>query len=158
MAFKKLNRSSKLEILRSLKLRKTRFCAIVQGQEVSAKVLIVGDRPGPAAPKTSTYHHTPFYSVKHCSGWLNERLVAEGIAERDLVWLNSAAWQGNDYALDILDRVSVNSIVALGGNAARWLSRANKQFVKVDHPQFHKRFKSKLNYPLFDVLHTNCAG
>ena len=152
MAFTKLDRPTKLKVLKSLKLRKNRFKAILQGQPVSAKVLIVGDRPGPAAPKTSTYHHTPFYSVKHCSGWLNEQLATTGICEADLVWLNSADWQGIDYPAEILQRISVTEIVALGGNAAKWLSAAKQDFHRVDHPQFHKRFKNKHTYPLFGLL------
>ena len=152
MSFKNLDRSSKLAVLKALKLRKSRFCSLLKGEQISTKVLIVGDRPGPTAPKTSSFHHTPFYSIKNCSGWLNQQLVAKGISESDLIWLNAADWEGTATSHGLLDKIQTAKIIALGANAAKWLSKANRQFIRVDHPQFHKRFKSKENYPLFNLL------
>lgn len=152
MSFKNLDRSSKLAVLKALKLRKARFCSLLKGEQISTKVLIVGDRPGPTAPQTSTFHHTPFYSVKHCSGWINQQLVAKGISESDLIWLNAADWEGTATPSTILDQIQTEKIIALGTNAARWLSLVNKKFIKVDHPQFHKRFKNKEDYALFKIL------
>jgi hypothetical protein len=119
---------------------------------VSTKFLLVGDRPGPSAPQTDNYHHTPFYSTKYCSGWLNSALFLEGIDENNLVWVNSADWRGNPTRASILEHVVVDQIIALGGAAASWCKKVGAPFVSVYHPQFHKRFKSAERYALLDIL------
>jgi hypothetical protein len=43
-------------------------------------------------------------------------------------------------------------IVALGGNARKWLEKNGFGHFYVSHPQYHKRFKNKDRYELIDVL------
>ena len=118
------------------------------------RVLIVGDRPGPGAPKEEGYHHTPFYSLKNCSGWLNVLLEEAGIPEERLVWLNAADEKGRPTKSCLPRALDPLAIIALGGNAAKWLERecGVTTFTKVDHPQFHKRFKYGQPYPLIRLL------
>jgi len=117
-------------------------------------ILIVGDRPGPAAPKQFGYHHTPFYSTKYCSGWLNAALHLAGIPESKLIWLNSADQNGKPTSYDIISQLEPSSIVCLGGNAEKWIQSASRKwdYVKFDHPQYHKRFKNAKEYPLIPWL------
>ena len=120
-------------------------------------ILIVGDRPGPSAPKEPHYHHTPFYSTKHCSGWLNTALEVEKIPEKALVWINSADENGKDYDIDIATNVGARKIIALGAKAAKWLDKNGViDFVETYHPQYWKRFHSKERYPLLDLI-LNCG-
>jgi hypothetical protein len=118
------------------------------------RVVIIGDRPGPGAPKTPRYHHTPFYSLKNCSGWLNVLLEEAGIPEERLCWINAADENGKSTDPAVLGRVRVQRIIALGGNAAKWLERecGITDFVRVDHPQYHKRFRYSQPYPLIEQL------
>lgn len=146
-------------VLKNLEIRKTRFeHFVLQGKEPSTdfpapEVLIIGDRPGPSAPKEPDYHHTPFYSVKHCSGWLNELLWEWGTNENQLLWLNAYDKDGVPTSEELLkknkpsDDDEFPKIIALGGNAEQWLKKNGyAHYLKVDHPQYHKRFKNKEQY------------
>lgn len=118
--------------------------------------LIIGDRPGPGAPKEPGYHHTAFYSTKHCSGWLNAALVLEGIKEDKLLWVNSADENGTPLSPSVLEHPWRNVIV-LGGNAKKWLQKNvdwSFKFHYAHHPQYHKRFKNNERYELLDLLTT----
>jgi hypothetical protein len=149
----------------NLELRKRRYTNVsrylqgVEGllQESQDRILIVGDRPGPSAPVDPGFHHTPFYSTKHCSGWLNALQVEAQIPEESLVWINSTDHRGLPLPVGILDALDPHSIVILGGHARRWFDQAEAwkgyDFVEeVPHPQYWKRFKSKERYPLWEVL------
>ena len=115
------------------------------------KILIVGDRPGPSAPIDPNYHHTPFYSMKHCSGWLNKLLDGSGIDENKLLWINTYDKDG------IPNKISPHSlkpskIIALGGNASKWVKSFKVSFTSTYHPQYWKRFRNKEIYPLLNIL------
>jgi len=152
-AFDELSTAAKKAILQRLRLRKARYQSVLNLKRVKAKVLIVGDRPGPGAPTDPTYHHTPFYAINNCSGWLNRLLEDNGIQERDLVWLNAYDTSGRPFDSS-LDYVKFNAVIALGGNAEKWCRLYGYPCLKVSHPQFHKRFKNKKPYELIDVLKT----
>ena len=149
-----LNSTSKNAINDRLEVRKNRFLSYcTSGGYLEDYVLLVGDRPGPSAPKDSDYHHTPFYSVKHCSGWLNTSLHLEEIPEEKLVWINSADKDGVPTDAQIIKNSMPTTIVALGGNASTWLKRNGiDKFIFEYHPQYWKRFKNNQRYKLLDML------
>lgn len=143
-------------IIVRLELRK-RYWLLAKDYKLNApdKILLVGDRPGPSAPKDQYYHHTPFYSTKHCSGWLNTQLELEGIPEDKLVWINSANEVGLYYDPNTVKHIHAKHIIALGVRANAWLLKNNiENVIKADHPQFWKRFRNKHRYPLLDILGT----
>lgn len=161
MRFNTLPSRDRKGILQNLEVRKDRYeHFVLAGRKATKKmaapeVLIVGDRPGPSAPLEPDYHHTPFYSVKHCSGWLNELLWQWRIDESRLLWLNAYYKDGIPFDKEVLRRNKPKDddefpkIIALGGNAEKWLKRNGyTNFLKANHPQFHKRFKNKEQYML----------
>lgn len=152
MTFSKLESLMQFKILRRITLRKKKYVDFSNGNSCTPKILLIGDRPGPSAPQSNSYHHTPFYSVKHCSGWLNLQLEINSVPESDLLWINSADYDGTPTNLSLLENCYSNEVIALGHNAARWFSSYGKPFIKLDHPQYWKRFKSKEAYPLIDYL------
>lgn len=117
-------------------------------------ILLIADQPGPGAPKTDNYHHTPFYAKTYSGGWLNALLVEAEIRETRLFWENSADRHGVPRDPLILTARRWSHILALGGNATKWLKKNGvENFWRFDHPQFHKRWKSKEGlYPLISNL------
>ena len=153
-AFAKLDIMKKNSVIIRLEQRKY-FWMLARAEELdaSSKVLLVGDRPGPGAPKEPHYHHTPFYSTKHCSGWLNLLLESERIPENNLVWVNSANEKGKPYDIKMVKSLHPKKIIALGGKAAQWLTKNGiTDFIPCYHPQYWKRFHNKERYPLLDLL------
>lgn len=155
VSYRKLLPEQQKAVAKRLDVRKSIYLKAMKLESVLSRVLILGDRPGPAAPTDPTYHHTPFYSIKHCSGWLNALLEVNEINENDLVWINAYDRHGNPTPKEIVEHLDTEMIVALGGNAEKWL-RENGfyKYVKVPHPQFWKRFKSKEPYSLITHLKT----
>ena len=155
-AFDRLPLETRQGILDELGVRVARYISALNHEPLKAKVIIVGDRPGPSAPTDTNYHHTPFYSVKHCSGWLNVQLYERGIREKDLLWINAADRLGNPTDPSILKgNTSLLGlrIISLGGNAARWCAKDCKMGSEMfHHPQYWKRFRNKEPYPLLDRL------
>ncbi len=143
----------KYRVCRRLILRKRRYLDLCGGNKVVSKFILIGDRPGPSAPTDEDYHHTPFYSLKHCSGWLNLQLELHAISEENLLWLNSVDSKGTESDPNIIKDIDAQ-IIALGGNAVKWLKRHGFEFHETYHPQYWKRFKSKQEYPLLKVLST----
>lgn len=159
VSYSSLDEAGKRAIASRLALRKRLYLNALKGICLTKDpILLVGDRPGPAAPKEEGYHHTPFYSVKHCSGWLNTALHLESIPEEKLIWINSADAAGNPTRFDIVEAARPDVIIALGGNASKWLKKNGvEQFGYEHHPQYHKRFKNSERYHLLDVLRSLTA-
>jgi hypothetical protein len=154
VSYARLDEDGKRAFARRLVLRRKLYAQCLKGQlGGSRRILLVGDRPGPGAPADDGYHHTPFYSTKHCSGWLNAALEVEGIPEDRLVWINSADRHGNPTDFGIVEKLMLVDTIALGGNAEKWL-KANgyERYTKIHHPQYWKRFHNSERYPLLDVL------
>ena len=156
-AFDKLEVGVQRSIIKSLLLRKTRYLKAMDGKRVETKVILLGDTPGPGRPNDPNYHHTPFYSTKNSSLWINRLLWEHGISEHDLLWFNTTLADGTPLDPAIFKRqLSTNPlVVCLGGNAEKWLTKTaahDGRFVKVHHPQAWKRFHSKEHYPLIDYL------
>lgn len=154
-AFDKLPQETQRRIIANLGLRRRTYCAGLAGYRRSdgVKVILVGDRPGPGAKKLpANHHHTPFYSTKNSSLWLNRLLLEAGVDEKDLYWLNSADMNGVPTDPDHLEHWGNPTIIALGGNASAWLTKLGKPHSKVHHPQAWKRFHSSEPYPLVGLL------
>lgn len=154
-AFDKLSHETQRSIIKSLNWRKQTYCAGLAGyrRPDGVKVILVGDRPGNGAKKLSVgHHHTPFYSTKNSSLWLNKMLVEAGVNEKDLYWLNSADMHGVPTDPIHLEHWGNPTIIALGGNASAWLTQHGKTHIKVHHPQAWKRFHSSEPYPLLGYL------
>lgn len=152
MSYNSLPEQQKRQFARNCVARRKAYERwLLTGKTTGKRILIVGDRPGPKAPQTDNFHHTPFYGKVYSGGWLNEELVKAEIAEDCLMWINSASWDGKPTSTAILAN-DWELIIALGNNAKKWLDKAGAQHIKVDHPQFHKRFKSKEPYPLISIL------
>ena len=167
MSYAKLSESEKTDFDRLLATRRALFEDIVLTRNYKrglGMVLIVGDKPGPSAPTAPDYHHTPFYSTKHCSGWLNSELLKAGVPEDRLVWINSADKDGIPTDYLIIDKIDPSIVVCLGGNAEKWVNKIPEHggeyhaYHKFDHPQYHKRFKNKQPYPLIGFLHDAILG
>lgn len=156
-AFDKLPRETQSAISQQLRCRMVAYTqAMRRGYNGQTKVVIIGDTPGPGRPNTPNYHHTPFYSTKNSSLWVNKQLVEAGIDERKLLWFNSTLANG-----DVLDPIHIQDLlhrdrvfIVLGGNAEKWFKKAapDVPYVKVYHPQFAKRFKSTEPYALIDEI------
>lgn len=157
MSYALLNAEQRVVCAASLEIRRSTYARILNRQPDSlARICLVGDRPGPSAPGEQGYHHTPFYSTKHCSGWLNSLLLLEGIPEDQLLWINSTLHTGEKFDSSLLDGWDIRAFVLLGGAAEQWArGRGLRPLIKVDHPQYWKRFKSSQRYPLLDVLGTS---
>ena len=155
ISYAALTASDKQQIASRLDTRKQIYTGILNSELETVEVLLIGDRPGPSAPRDDLYVHTPFFSVKHCSGWLNALLHANSIPEQRLAWINSSDRVGTPLNFDIVKKLKPSVILALGGNAERWLIKNGcSSYIKVDHPQYWKRFKNSEPYPLVDVLKT----
>lgn len=164
--YKKLPVQEQRAIAKQLTSRRAAFENLIYAQKGPAHpvILMVGDRPGPGAPNTDSFHHTPFYSIYNSSGWLNVQLVREQIPEERLLWVNSADRHDKDTdPTTIFNFVNVATAVALGSNAAKWLKtldfekfrqpqNSSYRVIQTYHPQYWKRWRSKERYPLLDIL------
>lgn len=153
-AFDKLPVETQRGITSSLRIRKNAYLAALRGERWNVKVVLVGDRPGNGAKLLpANHHHTPFYSTKNSSLWLNRQLFEAGVDEDKLVWMNAADLHGVPFPIELAQGWLGNPlVVALGGNAEKWLRGGNIDHTKVHHPQAWKRFHSKKEYPLIPLL------
>lgn len=159
-AFEKLDDALKNKLISSLQERKNRYIgALHQKIFTGAKFILLGDTPGPGRPTALGYHHTPFYSVKNSSLWINKLLAENHIEETDLYWFNTTLADGTalDPSLieDIAKKNSQVKVICLGGRAEIWLLKTagwTREYHKVLHPQAWKRFHSGKPYPLIDHL------
>lgn len=155
-AFDNLPKATRRGIIRQLVTRRKRYLAAMAGRQVDTEFIVLGDKPGPGRPTEPDYHHTPFYSTKNSSLWVNRQLVEAEILEDELVWFNATLASGDQLQKDIVAPFVKRDarFIALGGNAAKWLSRnfPEVQFTTVFHPQFAKRFRSKEPYALISLL------
>jgi hypothetical protein len=156
-AFDRLPREAQIKIIDQLRIRRMKYTAALYRMYLgNSKVIIIGDKPGPGRPSNPEYHHTPFYSTKHSSLWLNQLLIEANINELDLLWFNAELANGSPLnPIYLQDLAPTNpQIIVLGGNAESWINRhvPEAKYVRVHHPQFMKRFKSKEPYALIDEI------
>lgn len=156
-AFDKLPHEHQRAYIKAMSTRKLIYMeALRRGYRGTTKAVIIGDTPGPGRPTDPHYHHTPFYSTKHSSFWLNRQLVEAGIDESTLLWFNAQLADGS-----MLDGVHIQDVmrlepkfICLGGNAEKWFRSVapTSEYVKIYHPQYAKRFRSKEEYELIAIL------
>jgi hypothetical protein len=93
----------------------------------------------------------PFGSLsnKGCSLWLSQVLYTAGISEQSLLWINADELRRHP---EFLDWHGGKRFVSLGDKASRTLEDWNQSHVQCPHPQYHKRFKSGLEYPLIGAI------
>lgn len=158
-AFDKLPREVQTKIAKALLLRRRLYQHALQHEySPDTKVVIIGDTPGPGKVHEKEGHHfTPFYSTKHSSLWLNKLLVENDISEVNLLWFNAYLANGAPLApifIEELRQLLNPKFILLGGNAETWFRKAapTSPYVKVYHPQFVKRFKSKEPYALISEI------
>jgi hypothetical protein len=156
ISFKNLKPDDQAAIADRLEVRKQRYLDLLSEKTVITDFLLIGDRPGPAAPTDPNYHHTPFYSTKHCSGWLNAYLHVEEIPEEKLLWINAYDRLGNPMSADISKHIKAKTVIALGNHASKWAKMVgfskHPRFIQVPHPQWHKRFMHSEPYDLIEVI------
>jgi hypothetical protein len=158
-AFDRLEKPVRAEYTRMMLLRRKNYSSGLAGTRWSAKVILVGDKPGNGAFKLpANHHHTPFYSTRNSSLWLNKQLLEAGIQEVDIFWLNAADMHGTPtHPMHLYDWGDAK-IIALGGAAEAWIKKSGKKVdAKVHHPSAWKRFHSKEAYPLIDLLKQYCS-
>lgn len=117
---------------------------------IGARVLLVGDQ-FTSVTNADTAYQWPFasFSGGGCSRWLAMQLENEDLGEDRLLWANADM----DLPAILNYALSPRHVVALGEAAADALAKAGvRDFFRVDHPQFHKRFKSREIYPLIHLL------
>lgn len=155
--FSKLPENVKEKLFEQIKTRRMLYeLARKRGYNSNVRAVILGDKPGPGRPSNAGYHHTPFFSTKNTSLWLNSLLLANGIDEKQLLWFNVEHADGSP-----LDPIHIEdlrrlhpTLIVMGGNAEKWV-RANaptSPYVKVFHPSFAKRFKSSEPYSLISEI------
>lgn len=121
------------------------------GKRSGNPILIIGERANDSLD-------LPFvtFRKKGCSHWLTDQINGNGISETHLCWANAENRRGssNYQAIkDLIDEVEPLAICALGKTArelASWFDHSN--VVGFEHPEYHRRFKSKTVYPLITYL------
>lgn len=151
--FQLLDGETRKAIIDRVTFRKHRFLALTQKgfKCPGAKILIVGDCPAPSADADPQGQFTPFGALWNCSLFLNTGLHVNGIPEEQLAWVNAADSEGVLTNREILNG-DWQTIIALGGNAEKWVKQFGKTCIKFNHPAYHTRFKSGTPYGLFPFL------
>ena len=158
-AFDKLPHEIQRDICARLNIRRKLYLAALKCTNeytTGIKVVIIGDTPGPGRPNDPNFHHTPFYSTKNSSLWLNRQLTEAGIPEKSLLWFNAVHANGDELDPFCIRPFAAEGakIVVLGGNAEKWFKSNfhGHSYTKVYHPQFAKRFRSTEPYALIEHL------
>lgn len=111
------------------------------------KAIIVGEKPSNPTSRDAMWQF-PFCSFGAGSSiWLTDHLEEWSVRERDLFWVNA------DAGLYSLKDMWTVPIVALGNEAAERVRKdvGREPFV-VNHPAYHRRFKSNEDYGLGRLL------
>lgn len=113
-----------------------------------ARFVLVGENFAERKDQDAFYQ-APFvsFSKMGCSQWLTDQLTSIDLSEYDILWVNS------DQDLSFLHS-SRGEVYALGDVAWKKLYSMGITAVRCPHPQSHKRFKAKDDYPLIDELRT----
>lgn len=119
---------------------------------MSGNIVLIGEQ---ASHPEGAPEQLPFCCHKGCSGWINWLLEEEKIPEEWLFWINVYNNDGSVADLNILNQIEPSLVVALGNHAAQECLKRGFDYIKLPHPQYWKRFKSKERYPLLDLLRKN---
>lgn len=157
-AFERLSKEEQRAFFAQMKTRKFNHARGLSGHRWPVKAILVGEKPGNGARKMpANFHHTPFYSTKNSSLWLNTLLIRAGVSEEHLFWINSADMDGVPASTTHLQGWGDARVIALGNLAEKWVSGVGLRCEKFYHPQAWKRFHSKEEYPLVSFLKESCS-
>lgn len=158
-AFERLDKEMQRSYFKRMGHRRIIYKSALAGGRRPVVAILVGDRPGNGGRKLPpNHHHTPFYSSKNCSLWLNLLLIEAGIPETSLFWVNAYNLEGEPtHPSHVYHWKDNPPILALGGNAEKWVNQHTDPMYrgpceKFFHPQAWKRFHSKEPYPLIERL------
>lgn len=125
------------------------------GGNLDAPIVLIGDKFGEVKNHDPRFQ-VPFVSFDRsgCSHWLTETLEEAGIAEGDLLWVNS----DSPNLQDIVEDGTRLGVFTLGLEAYKRVQQRMPNISKdqnthsVDHPQAHKRFQTRMDYPLVRMI------
>ena len=122
------------------------------GGSLAAKILLVGDAFGNKrdGDPLGQWPFSSFHKMG-CSRWLTEQLIDQGIRENELCWVNASELTPTN----VSDIVMGKHVIALGTKAADRLDALHVGYASVNHPQFHKRFHLREDYPLIQEIITH---
>lgn len=136
--------------LKRIQLAKDTNAPFGVGAFLPGNILIIGEQ---ASDPATAPDQQPFCDNKGCSGWLNKKLEEAGIPEEKLFWVN--ALNNDDSAVDLkklVNQLKPSHVISLGGVAHRACIHQKIASSQFYHPQYWKRFQSKLPYDLIDYL------
>ena len=130
--------------------------SVASAGNLAAPIMLVGESF--TQPKNNdNFYQWPFASFTDlgCSQWLTQQLDACGIGENQLLWVNA----DQDVSLLYKDCWKLAgqgpTVIALGTQAYRKLQTCGVAAIKVNHPQYHKRFLADRPYELITCLEQN---
>jgi hypothetical protein len=157
-AFLALSKEDRRDYSRRLQLRRFKYVRATMANLFGpAAVVLLGDTPGPQRPTDPRYHHTPFYSTKNSSFWINRLLQTSDIPEEPLIWYNTTHANGAPLDAPCVTAYPEAAVIALGANAEKWAKLNGIACQRVHHPQAWKRFHSAEEYPLIPLLKSLCS-
>jgi hypothetical protein len=108
------------------------------------EVLLIGDKFA-NHKKQDLFYQWPFasFSDDGCSRWLTDELINFQIRESRIAWVNA------DQPLEEILKPERKLIIAFGDNAYDVVRPMCDSVVKIEHPQYWKRFKSDTYFPLY---------
>lgn len=126
------------------------------GNFQSRTILILGDQVNSKAGVPGW----PFISKSRqgCSHWLAQQLEHDNIEESELYWVNvndpKSKWPA-DHKPKWLEKLAPRKVIALGDRAKEILYHYDWDVpvYAIPHPQYHKRFNSKIKYLLGGLCH-----
>lgn len=120
-----------------------------------AKVtVIIGEQPAGESKQQRMY---PFMAMDGCSGWLNRQLAEIHLDNLKMFWVNALNLDGSENDPRIVNSLNPKEIICLGKIAEKWAKKNGWEITTYPHPQYWKRFKSKLPYPLVGHLRRTCS-
>jgi hypothetical protein len=119
------------------------------GDYLNARIILIGEKPSGISPFKRSY---PFNETENCSGWLNSLLIENSIDDSNLFWVNAVNLDGTENNKNIITTIKYEKILCLGKVAEKWASKNGWAFESFAHPQYWKRFKRGIEYPLVSRL------
>lgn len=140
---------SRIEFRKNLVRRKN--IPFGMGNPRRGNYLIIGEQS--AKPPLHPIGQDPFCGLKGSSRWLNQLLEDNNISEEKLFWINALNLDGTEAnIMAIVNKIRPSKIIALGNIASKLCEKHNLEHVKIPHPAYWKRFKSKEIYPLLKYV------
>ena len=117
-------------------------------------IVVIGEQPAGPSHFNRQY---PFNDTGGCSGWLNQLLIKEKIDHKRIFWINALHLDGSENDPSIVNQLQPLEVICLGKTAEKWANKNGWKHIAFTHPQYWKRFKSKLPYPFIEHLRSACA-